>query len=208
MPKRQDIKSILIIGAGPIIIGQACEFDYSGTQECKALKDEGRIGPDGLPVIRRIHKIGKIEADPLRGLFPLTVDGKSCVIEYEPDGDLRDTETVPLMEPGGIEAFIRREVLPHAPDAWFDEAKTAIGYEISFTRYFYKPHALRPLTGHRPSLLLPASLLGGAILVLLADVGLRLVQPWADLRIGVLTALLGAPFFVWLVVRTRAELAP
>jgi carbamoyl-phosphate synthase large subunit len=41
MPKRTDIKSILIIGAGPIVIGQACEFDYSGTQACKALKDEG-----------------------------------------------------------------------------------------------------------------------------------------------------------------------
>ena len=41
MPKRTDISSILIIGAGPIIIGQACEFDYSGTQACKALKEEG-----------------------------------------------------------------------------------------------------------------------------------------------------------------------
>ena len=41
MPKRDDIKSILIIGAGPIVIGQACEFDYSGTQACKALKEEG-----------------------------------------------------------------------------------------------------------------------------------------------------------------------
>ena len=41
MPKRTDISSILIIGAGPIVIGQACEFDYSGTQACKALKDEG-----------------------------------------------------------------------------------------------------------------------------------------------------------------------
>ena len=41
MPKRTDIKSILVIGAGPIVIGQACEFDYSGTQACKALKDEG-----------------------------------------------------------------------------------------------------------------------------------------------------------------------
>ena len=41
MPKRADIESILIIGAGPIVIGQACEFDYSGTQTCKALKDEG-----------------------------------------------------------------------------------------------------------------------------------------------------------------------
>ena len=41
MPKRDDIDSILIIGAGPIIIGQACEFDYSGAQACKALKEEG-----------------------------------------------------------------------------------------------------------------------------------------------------------------------
>ena len=41
MPKRKDIKKILVVGAGPIIIGQACEFDYSGTQACKALRDEG-----------------------------------------------------------------------------------------------------------------------------------------------------------------------
>src|SRR5436309_15048337 len=41
MPKRTDIHKILIIGSGPIIIGQACEFDYSGTQACKALKEEG-----------------------------------------------------------------------------------------------------------------------------------------------------------------------
>ena len=41
MPKRKDLKKILVVGAGPIIIGQACEFDYSGTQACKALKNEG-----------------------------------------------------------------------------------------------------------------------------------------------------------------------
>ena len=42
MPKRKDLKKILVVGAGPIIIGQACEFDYSGTQACKALRDECR----------------------------------------------------------------------------------------------------------------------------------------------------------------------
>jgi type I restriction enzyme M protein len=57
------------------------------------------------------------------------------------------------MEPGGIEAFIRREVLPHAPDAWIDESKTAIGYEISFTRYFYKPQPLRSLEDIRADIL-------------------------------------------------------
>jgi iron complex transport system permease protein len=70
------------------------------------------------------------------------------------------------------------------------------------------PHVLRPLAGHRPGLLLPASGLAGVIFLLIADIGLRLAQPWVDLRIGVLTALIGAPFFVWLVLKTRAELAP
>lgn len=122
-------------------------------KEIKALKEEGRIAEDGAPVIRRIHKPGKVEADPLRGLFALTIDGKRCVVEYEPDSDLRDTETVPLKEPGGIEAYIRREVLPHAPDAWIDESKTTIGYEVSFTRYFYKPQPLRPLDAIRADIL-------------------------------------------------------
>lgn len=70
------------------------------------------------------------------------------------------------------------------------------------------PHILRPFAGHRPSLLLPASALAGAIFLLAADIALRLAPPWMDLRVGVLTALIGAPFFVWLVLKTRAELAP
>ena len=86
-------------------------------------------------------------------------------------------------------------------------AATAVTGVIGFVGLLV-PHALRPLIGHRPGLLLPASLLGGASLLLLADIGLRLIEPWADLRIGVLTALLGAPFFIWLVLKTRSELAP
>jgi iron complex transport system permease protein len=86
-------------------------------------------------------------------------------------------------------------------------AATAVTGIIGFVGLIV-PHALRPFTGHRPGLLLPASMLGGAIMLLLADVALRLVQPWVELRIGVLTALLGAPFFVWLVLKTRSELAP
>ncbi len=105
------------------------------------------------PVIARIHRPGKIEPDPLRGFFVASINGRRSVIEYEPDADLRDTETVPLTEPGGIEAFIRREVLPHAPDAWIDESKTAIGCEISFARYFYKPQPLRPLDAIRADIL-------------------------------------------------------
>lgn len=66
-------------------------------------------------------------------------------VEYEPDPALRDTEQVPLLEDGGVEAFFKREVLPHVPDAWIDHSKTQIGYEISFTRHFYKPAPLRTL---------------------------------------------------------------
>jgi type I restriction enzyme M protein len=95
------------------------------------------------PVIKKVHKTR--EADPLHGLFEIKLNGKSSVVEYEPDSDLRDIEQVPLQEPGGIEAFIRREVLPQTIDAWVDKTKTEIGYEISFNRYFYKPQPLRTL---------------------------------------------------------------
>jgi type I restriction enzyme M protein len=96
-------------------------------------------------VIAKVHKPGKAKADPLRGVFEDTVNGKQAVVEYEPDSELRDTEQVPLLEQGGIEAFIRREVLPYTPDAWINEAATKIGYEVSFTRHFYKPQPLRSL---------------------------------------------------------------
>jgi type I restriction enzyme M protein len=97
------------------------------------------------PVIAKIHKPGKATADPLHGFYEATVAGKNSIVEYEPDTDLRDTEQVPLLEDGGIEAFFRREVLPYTPDAWIDESATKIGYEISFTRHFYKPQPLRTL---------------------------------------------------------------
>ena len=97
------------------------------------------------PVIKKVHKPGKAKADPLRGLFEIEIDGKTCVVEYEPDSELRDFEQIPLLEDGGIEAFIRREVLPYTPDAWIVEADTKIGYEISFTRHFYQPPQLRTL---------------------------------------------------------------
>ena len=86
-------------------------------------------------------------------------------------------------------------------------AATAVTGIIGFVGLIV-PHMLRRLAQHRPGLLLPASLFGGASMLLIADVALRIVQPWVELRIGVLTALIGAPFFVWLVLKTRSELAP
>ena len=100
------------------------------------------------PVIRKTSKpkAGSDAAqDALYGSYHTTIGGKPTAVEYEPDTELRDTEQVPFLEDGGIEAFFRREVLPHAPDAWIDASKTVIGYEISFTRHFYKPQPLRTL---------------------------------------------------------------
>jgi len=68
------------------------------------------------------------------------------------------------------------------------------------------PHILRPLVGQWPSRLLLASALGGASLVLAADVAVRMIAPGRDIKIGVLTALIGAPFFVWLVMKTRRQM--
>ena len=113
-------------------------------KEIRTLKDEGKRSETAAPVIRRAHR-GSVDADPLRGLFTATIRGNSTVVEYEPDTDLRDTEQIPLLEEGGVEAFLRREVLPYAPDAWHSPKSVKVGYEISFTRHFYKPQPLRPL---------------------------------------------------------------
>ncbi|HQM64455.1 MAG TPA: class I SAM-dependent DNA methyltransferase [Acidobacteriota bacterium] len=121
-------------------------------KEVKALKESAERADDAPPVIRKIHKKGTTP-DPLHGLFEATLGGKPAVVEYEPDSELRDTEQVPLLEAGGIDAFLRREVLPYAPDAWYDPASVKIGYEISFTRYFYKPQPLRPLEEIRADIL-------------------------------------------------------
>jgi len=117
--------------------------------EIRKLKETAERDEDAPPVIKKVHKAGTL-ADPLLGRFEATVGGKVRVVEYESDTDLRDTEQVPLVEPtgewrDGIEAFIQREVLPYASDAWVDETKTKTGYEISFTKHFYKPTPLRTL---------------------------------------------------------------
>ncbi|KJZ36649.1 class I SAM-dependent DNA methyltransferase [Pseudomonas fluorescens] len=100
---------------------------------------------DAPCVIKKVHKPGKVQPDPLRGLFEAQIEGKTCVVEYEPDSELRDFEQIPLLEEGGIEAFIRREVLPYTSDAWLVENDTKIGFEVSFTRHFYQPPKLRTL---------------------------------------------------------------
>ena len=121
-------------------------------KEIKELKETQERSETEPPVIKKVLKRGT-EPDPLCGLFPANVNGKPAVVEYEPDPDLRDTEQVPLLEDGGIEAFLQREVLPYSSDAWYVESSVKIGYEISFTRYFYKPKPLRPLEEIRADIL-------------------------------------------------------
>lgn len=69
---------------------------------------------------------------------------KNCPAET--DTSLRDTEQVPLLYPGGIDAFMKNEVLPYAPDTLYRKEEVVTGYELSFTKYFYKPVELRSIT--------------------------------------------------------------
>ena len=77
---------------------------------------------------------------------------------------MRDTESVPLKE--SIETYFKREVLPHIPDAWIDESKTKIGYEIPLNRHFYRYEPPRPLDAIEVDI----KMLEGEILALLKEV--------------------------------------
>lgn len=92
-------------------------------------------------------KATKLKATVLRKIRPfITVkDANAKPIVGEADSDLRDTELIPFTYEGGIEEFMKKEVLSYAPDAWIDEKKTQIGYEISFNKYFYRSVNLRSM---------------------------------------------------------------
>ncbi len=84
-------------------------------------------------------------------------------------------------------------------------AATAVAGAIGFVGLVV-PHVLRPFTGALPSRLLPASALGGACVILAADILVRFIAPGRDVKLGVLTAIVGAPFFLWLVYRVRRDM--
>ena len=130
--------------------------DKLGAPEKKAIYKAVSWRDEAAPPV--IAKRSKLKAgehfEPgFYGVYLETAGKDRCMVEYEPDSELRDTEQVPLKEPGGIDAFFAREVLPHAPDAWIAKDKTQIGYEISFARYFYKPAPLRTLAEIRADIL-------------------------------------------------------
>ena len=121
-------------------------------KEIKGLKDKGQRSESAPPVIKKIHERNAV-ANPLNGLFEVTIKDKPTVVEYEPNPELRDTEQIPLLYEGGIDYFLEKEVLPYAPDAWYSPGQVKIGYEISFTRHFYKPKPMRTLEEIRADIL-------------------------------------------------------
>ena len=137
-------RPLRVAGADPKRVYKAAEI--------RELRQSGQRDPDAAPIIKKAHPAHAMP-DTLAGLFPVTLDGKTVVVEYEPDPDLRDTEQIPLLEEGGIAAFLNQEVLPYAPDAWHNPASVKIGYEISFNRHFYRPQPMRSLDDIRADIM-------------------------------------------------------
>ncbi|WP_296980870.1 class I SAM-dependent DNA methyltransferase [uncultured Dialister sp.] len=99
---------------------------------------------DDWDAFAKATKLKKTQLKKIRPFITET-DPHAKEVEGESDPNLRDSENIPFNYDGGIDAFIKKEVKPYAPDAHVDESKTKIGYEISFTKYFYKPVQLRDM---------------------------------------------------------------
>ncbi|MBT6961594.1 MAG: carbamoyl phosphate synthase large subunit, partial [Rhodospirillaceae bacterium] len=176
MPKRTDIKSILIIGAGPIIIGQACEFDYSGAQACKALRQEG------YRVILVNSNPATIMTDPEMAdatyIEPITIETVTKILEKErPDailptmgGQTGLNTAMRLADDGvlerlGIELIgAQRDVIAKAEDRLqFREAMDAIGLESPSSRVVHSIEEAREAIGAigLPAIIRPSFTLGG-----------------------------------------------
>ena len=105
--------------------------------------------PSGTPLddwdaFAKATKLNKTKLKKIRPYITQT-DPNAKKVEGESDPDLRDTENIPLNYAGGIDAFVNKEIKPYAPDAYVDESKIKIGYEINFTKYFYRPIELRDM---------------------------------------------------------------
>ena len=177
MPRRDDIRKILVIGAGPIIIGQACEFDYSGSQACKVLRDEG------YEVVLVNSNPATIMTDP--GLAdrtyvePVTPEFVEKVIERERPDALLPTLggqtglncAVALAESGVLDAYgveligARLEVIKKGEDRkLFAEAMKRIGLDTPRSGYAYSIHDAEQLVADLgfPVVIRPSFTLGGA----------------------------------------------
>ena len=153
-----QIETVTRVFGGFVEAQLATLFDAEGKEVDRVVVAEG----DAVPAA---PAGGKVKLAPLSRIFPNSAFGyRTITVERplrdeqgdlvlgqrgkakgkpQPDSGLRDTENVPLSE--DVEAYFRREVLPHAPDAWIDANKTKVGYEIPFNRHFYVFEAPRPL---------------------------------------------------------------
>lgn len=111
----------------------------------KAVADVPNDTPlDDWDAFAKATKLKKTQLKKIRPFITET-DPHAKEVEGESDPNLCDSENIPFNYDGGIDAFIEKEIEPYAPDAYVDESKTKIGYEISFTKYFYKPVQLRDM---------------------------------------------------------------
>lgn len=110
-----------------------------------AVQEAAKTAPfDDWDAFAKATKLKKTQLKKIRPYITET-DTEAKEVAGEADPELRDTENIPFQYEGGIHTFMEKEVLPYAPDAYVDEDKTKIGYEISFTKYFYKPVKLRDM---------------------------------------------------------------
>lgn len=173
LEKAQQLQAQLMkqMDVAQLVSGQCDDFNLFEEQLKQALKTTGIKletkekkqlldaiswkNPEAKPVVK---KVLKEMANPQYGAFETTLKGKRAVVEYQPDGDLRDNENISLdpSQPVNslIESYFDKEVAPHVPDAWIDANKRddkdgeigIIGYEIPFNRHFYAYQPPRDLT--------------------------------------------------------------
>lgn len=116
----------------------SADYDFNELREllCKAVK-------------KMKSKPKKKHVDLLQKYYTITCPDANIVIDTHgnpvPDKALEDTEIIPLRYEGGIDAFFLNEIVPYTPDAWIDADSVQVGYELSFTKYFYKPKSLRSI---------------------------------------------------------------
>jgi carbamoyl-phosphate synthase large subunit len=176
MPKRTDIQKILIIGSGPIVIGQACEFDYSGTQACKALRQEG------YKVVLVNSNPATIMTDPAMAdstyIEPLTVESVAAIIRKEKPDALLPTvggqtalnlaialDDAGVLEENGVEMIgAKRQAIKVAEDRMlFKEAMDEAGLEMprgGFAKSWTEAEDIVKMTDY-PAIIRPSFTLGG-----------------------------------------------
>ena len=113
--------------------------------EISKLRKEGQRDENAAPIIKRSPSCDHGTGPATRTGFQPPSKGNQWSSTTNQNPDLRDTEQIPLLEEGGIDAFLRREVLPYAADAWYMPPNVKVGYEINFNRHFYKPQPMRTL---------------------------------------------------------------